>query len=109
MGQGCGAVLFARHWTDTIMVMPSGKQPEPGPFARAFSAHVRMVMGRERITTTALGLATGLSRNYLGKRLRDEAPFTLNEVELICKALNQDLVEFIRAAAGDEVEDDQER
>ena len=69
------------------MIMPTGKQPVPGPLARAFSAQVNRVMERERVTTTALAEATGLSRNYLGKRLRDEVPFTLNDVELICSAL----------------------
>lgn len=69
------------------MIVPSGKQPEPGELARAFSAHVRMVMARERVTAKALANATKISRSYLGKRLRDEAPFTLNDVEAICKAL----------------------
>ncbi|WP_028265898.1 helix-turn-helix domain-containing protein [Arthrobacter sp. MA-N2] len=69
------------------MSMPSGKQPAPGPLARSFSAHVKGVMDRERITISAMAEATGLSRNYLGKRLRDEVPFTLNDVEVICEVL----------------------
>lgn len=69
------------------MIMPSGKQPEPGPFARAFSAQVRMVIERDGITKEALAAATGVSRNYLSKRLRDEVPFTLNDVEALCKVL----------------------
>lgn len=73
------------------MSMPTGKQPEPGQLARAFSAHVRLVKDREGITTSALAIATGLSRTYLGKRLRDEMPFTLNDVEVISKALKMDL------------------
>lgn len=74
----------ASRWTDTIMSMPTGKQPAPGPFARAFSAHVRMVIGRDMISISALADAAGMSRNYLGKRLRDEVAFTLNDVEQIC-------------------------
>ena len=73
------------------MVMPSGKQPEPGPLARAFSAHVRMVMGRDRITAQDLAESAGLSRSYLGKRLRDEVPFTLNDVEAISAVLGLDV------------------
>lgn len=73
------------------MSMPSGKQPVPGPFARAFSERVRQVMEREGITASALAGAAGLSRNYLGKRLRDEVPFTLNDVEAISQALGLDL------------------
>jgi transcriptional regulator with XRE-family HTH domain len=46
-----------------------------------------MVMEREGVTKAALATATGLSRNYLSKRLRDEVPFTLNDVEVICEVL----------------------
>jgi DNA-binding phage protein len=73
------------------MVMPTGKQPEPGPLSRAFSAHVRMVMARDRITAQGLAEAAGLSRSYLGKRLRDEVPFTLNDVEAISSTLGFEL------------------
>lgn len=73
------------------MIVPTGKQAEPGSLARAFSAHVRMVMARDRITAKALADATGISRSYLGKRLRDEAPFTLNDVEAISKVLGIEL------------------
>lgn len=76
------------------MSMPSGKQPEPGPLARAFSAHVNMVMQREGITKAAMAKATGLSRTYLSKRLRDEVPFTLNDVEAISTVLGLDLPEL---------------
>ena len=69
------------------MSMPSGSQPKPGPLARAFSGHVRMVMARDRVTAQELAEKTGLSRSYLGKRLRDEVSFTLNDVEAISSAL----------------------
>lgn len=67
--------------------MPTGKTPEPGMLAREFSARVRAVMTRDRVTAQALAKMTGLSRSYLGKRLRDEAPFNLTDVELIMEAL----------------------
>ncbi|GAP53827.1 hypothetical protein AHiyo6_03920 [Arthrobacter sp. Hiyo6] len=73
------------------MSMPSGKQPVPGPLARAFSAHVRKVMERDGVTASALAVATGVSRNYLSKRLRDEVPFTLNDVEAVSTALGIEL------------------
>jgi DNA-binding phage protein len=69
------------------MPMPTGKQPEPSPLARAFSSHVRVVMAQQRVTAQALAEKTGLSRSYLGKRLRDEVPFSLNDVEAISVAL----------------------
>lgn len=73
------------------MPVPAGKQPSPSPFAKEFSAHVRMVMGRDGVTTQALAKRLGVSRTYLGKRLRDEVPFTLNDVGYICEALGIDL------------------
>jgi DNA-binding phage protein len=73
------------------MSMPSGRQPEPGRYARAFSAHVRQVMASTGVTASALAVTTGMSRNYLGKRLRDEVPFTLNDVEVISAALGIEL------------------
>jgi transcriptional regulator with XRE-family HTH domain len=69
------------------MSVPSGKQPVPGPLARAFSRRVRLEMTDQTITAQSLAAKSGLSRSYLGKRLRDEAPFTLNDVEAICVAL----------------------
>jgi transcriptional regulator with XRE-family HTH domain len=73
------------------MSMPSGSQPKPGPLARAFSGHVRMVMARDRVTAKELAAKAGVSRSYLGKRLRDEVSFTLNDVEAISLALGLDL------------------
>lgn len=73
---------------DSIVIMPSGKQPESGPLSRAFSARVHAAMEeRGGVTITALAQATGVSRNYLSKRLRNEVPFTLNDVEAISRVL----------------------
>jgi len=44
-------------------------------------------MARDHITTSALAEMTGISRTYLGKRLRDEVPLTLNDVQAISEAL----------------------
>lgn len=77
------------------MIMPSGKQPESGPLSRAFSARVHTAMDeRGSVTITALAQAAGVSRNYLSKRLRNEVPFTLNDVEAISRALKMDMPEL---------------
>ena len=73
------------------MPMPAGKQPEPSPFARAFSSRVRVVMAQQRVTVQALADRVGVSRSYLGARLRDELSFTLTDVEAISKALGMEL------------------
>jgi len=83
---------------DTIMDVPSGKQPAAGPFARAVSAEVRAVMARHRVSATLLAERAGLSRSYLGKKLRDEAPFTFNDIESICVAMREDLLGLLNAA-----------
>jgi transcriptional regulator with XRE-family HTH domain len=58
-------------------------------------------MARQRVSTVWLAKATGVSRNYIGKRLRDEVSFTLNDVEAICAALGEGLAEFLVTAARD--------
>lgn len=78
--------------------MPSGKMQESGPFARAMSAEVRATLARQRLTVKELAQQAGLSESYLGKRLRDVAPLTLNDCEAICGALGEDLLAFAAAA-----------
>lgn len=81
------------------MNMPRGKQAESGRFARAVSAEIRATMARQRINGVGLAARAGMSRDYLGKRLRDETPFTLNDIEAICSALGEDLLDFMRVSA----------
>jgi len=82
------------------MAVPSGKQPAPGPLARAISAQFRMLMGERRMTAQALAERAGLSRSYLGKRLRDEAALTSNDIEALCAALDIDIWTFASSALG---------
>lgn len=80
------------------MGMPTGRQPESGPLARAISAEVRAVMARHRVSAVLLAERSGLSRSYLGKRLRDEVPLTFNDIEAVCHAMREDPVSLtIRA------------
>jgi len=74
--------------------------------ARAFAAELRAALARRRISAKALALAVGLTPAYVNKRLRDEAPFTLNDVELIIKEMGADwdgvaqtAIEALRAAS----------
>lgn len=83
---------------------PSGEQTEshrggPGRAARAVSAEVRAAMGRHRTSGLQLAGLAGMSQNYLAKRLRDEKPFTINDLEQICSALNEDLLGLVTTAA----------
>lgn len=48
------------------------------------------MMGRHRISGMQLAGLVGVSQNYIASRLRDESPFTVNDIENICKALKED-------------------
>lgn len=80
------------------MPVPSGSQPAPGPLARAISAQVRILMAERNLTAKALAEKAGLSRSYLGKRLRDEASLTSNDIEAILAALDVDIITFANDA-----------
>lgn len=78
--------------------MPSGKQPEPGPFARAVAAEIRSAMARHRVSGAELARSTDRSQSYVSKRLREEVAFTANDVEEICDVLEEDLLALLHAA-----------
>ena len=78
--------------------MPSGSQPSPGPLARAISAQFRVLMAEQNLTARALAEKSGLSRSYLGKRLRDEASLTSNDIEALLNALGVDILTFANDA-----------
>lgn len=68
-------------------------------FARAISAEVRAVMAARRITLREFAAGAGFaSHNYLAIRLRDEKPFTLDDIELVCAYLEEDAPTFIGEA-----------
>lgn len=76
---------------------------------RCVSAEVRARLAAMRISGVSLAKRMGRSQNYIAKRLRDEAPFTLDDVEDIVEALEMDTTntyEFIAQAVdrnGDDV------
>ena len=61
---------------------------DPGKLARAVSAEIRAELARQRISGMKLAEMMGRSQNYLAKRLRDEIPLSLNDVEDIGSALH---------------------
>lgn len=78
--------------------MPSGTQPEPGPFAVAIAAEVRQAMARHMVSGAQLARMTGRSQSYLSKRLRADSSFTANDIEDICVALGEDLATLLLSA-----------
>jgi len=78
--------------------MPLGKMPESRALAKAVAAEVRATLARQNLLIKDLAEQSGLSKGYLGKRLRDEAPLNLNDFEAICEALGKDAQAFMNAA-----------
>jgi transcriptional regulator with XRE-family HTH domain len=57
-------------------------------------------MGQRGVSGTALAAQIGKSQNYVATRLRNEKPFTVDDVEAIAAALQvplQDLVQDVAA------------
>lgn len=82
----------------TMYRMPSGSQPDSGPFARAVAGEIRAAMARHRVSGAQLARDTARSQSYLSKRLRDEAAFTLNDVEDICRELGEPVASLLARA-----------
>lgn len=55
-------------------------------------------MGKKRWSGARVAAATGLSQNYLSKRLRDELPFTLNDLDRIARVLGVDATSLALAS-----------
>lgn len=66
-----------------------------GEYARLVSAEVRSQMGIRRVSGLWLAGTCDFSQNYLSKRLRDELPFTLNDVEEIADAMGLDYLTLV--------------
>lgn len=81
-----------------MTIMPAGKEPEPGAFARAVAEEVRLALTRHRISGAQLAGKIGRSQSYMSKRLRGEASFTANDVESICRVLHEDLLKLLTTA-----------
>ena len=81
-----------------MTIMPAGKEPEPGAFARAVAEEVRLALTRHRKSGTQLASMIGRSQSYMSKRLRGESSFSANDLEAICRVLNEDLLRLLTAA-----------
>lgn len=82
-----------------MSTFPTGTET---PFARAVSAEIRAVLAARRLTLRELAIGAGFkSHNYIAIRLRDEKPFTLDDVERIVAFLEGESTEaweFIKRA-----------
>lgn len=74
-----------------VAVMETFKTGAKSVLARAVSAELRAYMAARRISGNWLASEAGMSQNYLATRLRDEKPFTLDDIERITRALDMDI------------------
>ena len=67
---------------------------------RAVAAEARARIAAQRLSDKLMAERMGVSQNYLSKRLRDVAPFTLDDVDMFVHCLDQDeeVLDFIAAA-----------
>jgi transcriptional regulator with XRE-family HTH domain len=79
--------------------MGTRKGETAGDYARMVSAEVRRVLGDKRVSGNYLARELNVSQNYLSKRLRDQLPFTLNDVERIAGVLGMEFEELVLPAA----------
>lgn len=67
--------------------MGRGPSKPSEAFARAVAAEIRAEVARQRIAIADLERGAEISHNYLWKRLADELPLNLNDVEAIARVL----------------------
>lgn len=81
---------------------PEGTQ---SPLARAVAAEVRGRLAAQRVTLREFAAEAGFnSHNYVAIRLRDEKPFTVDDVERISRYFDEDPVPFLKAAYDNHLE-----
>ncbi len=78
--------------------MPAGKMQESRELARAVAAEIRATLARQNMLIKDLARQSGISQGYLGKRLRDEAPLNLNDLQAICAVFGRDVLGFMSTA-----------
>lgn len=78
--------------------MPAGKMQESRELAQAVAAEIRATLARQNMLIKDLARQSGISQGYLGKRLRDEAPLNLNDLQAICEVFGKDVIGFMSTA-----------
>ena len=78
--------------------MPAGKMQQSREVAAAVADEVRATLARQNMLMRDLSQKSGISPGYLGKRLRNEAPFNLNDVQAICQVFERDVLSFMASA-----------
>ena len=78
--------------------VPTNKMQESRERARAVADEGRATLARQNMLIRDLSRESGISPGYLGKRLRNEAPLNLNDLQAICEVFDKDVQAFLAAA-----------
>lgn len=78
--------------------VPKGKMQVSRELAIAVAAEIRATLARQNMLIKDLSRKSGISPGYLGKRLRNEAPLNLNDLQAICDVFDKDVQTFLSAA-----------
>lgn len=73
---------------------------ESRELATAVADEVRATLARQNMLIKELAKEAKISPGYLGKRLRNEAPLNLNDLQAICEVFDKDVQTFLAAALG---------
>lgn len=69
-----------------IVIAMGRKKIEVSDFDKEISRAIRSGMGVRRLSGRALSRQIGRSETYIRSRIKDEAEWTLSDIELICQA-----------------------
>lgn len=79
-----------------VLFFPTGSE---SVLARCVTYEVRAQLGKDRMNQREFATRLGFSsHNYISVRLRDEKPFTLDDVDKMCRLWDIDPEEFIQQA-----------
>ena len=76
----------------------------PSVLALCVSAEVRALNAVRRTTGQRLAAEIGRSQNYVAERLRDLKPFTLDDVDAICRYYDLEPAAFVAKAYDDNLD-----
>lgn len=71
-------------------------------FSLAAHDAISNAIKHDQRTTNDIAAQSGMSTDYLYKRLRNELPFTVTDIERICNTLNIDPYELLQQPASDD-------
>ena len=77
--------------------------PRDTTLAAAVAGEVRAEMARQRLTAVQVADAAEMTKGYLHRRLAEQSPFTLADIERLARVLGVDPAHFLAPvpAAGD--------